>query len=237
MLALEGTVITDLTLPLPGDLKDISKAAPLVSGVVEDRIPALLNRVRATTWDEHGTLHAYEFRKSPIGFPDILLVKRADPAEIVFEIEAKSWYILSGDALTARFLTAPAVIGVGTLVVIVAWMLNGVVSGSPILYRIHVDDAARLAAVRDNAWTGIDPPGSHRVVQPNNAPGTPLNLRQTQVRAEQLDAQGNWVAESENFGKLERLHDPDIQAFRDAVLDDPVAFKPLRAWRAFVKRA
>jgi hypothetical protein len=40
LLALEGTVIEDLRLPLPGDLRDIAKAAALVSGVVEDRIPA-----------------------------------------------------------------------------------------------------------------------------------------------------------------------------------------------------
>jgi hypothetical protein len=51
LLALEGTVIEDLRLPLPGDLRDIAKAAALVSGVVEDRIPALLNSVRGHTWD------------------------------------------------------------------------------------------------------------------------------------------------------------------------------------------
>lgn len=39
ILALEGTVIEDLNIPLPGDLRDIAKAAALVSGVVEDRIP------------------------------------------------------------------------------------------------------------------------------------------------------------------------------------------------------
>jgi hypothetical protein len=43
VVALEGTVIEDLTIPLPGDLRDIAKAASLVSGVVEDRIPELLN--------------------------------------------------------------------------------------------------------------------------------------------------------------------------------------------------
>jgi hypothetical protein len=79
LLALEGTVIEDLRLPLPGDLRDIAKAAALVSGVVEDRIPALLNRVRAHTWDQDDTLHAFEFRRFPIGFPDILLVERANP--------------------------------------------------------------------------------------------------------------------------------------------------------------
>src|SRR5437773_2675760 len=88
ILALEGTVIDDFKLPLPGDLKDISKAAALVSGVVEDRIPALLNSVRDRTWDEDGSLHAFEFRRFPIGFPDTLLVERAHPENILFELEA-----------------------------------------------------------------------------------------------------------------------------------------------------
>src|SRR4051794_20421907 len=79
VLALEGSVIDDLAIPLPGDLKDISKAATIVSGIVEDRIPELLNSVRSTTWDHDNNLEAYEFRKFPIGFPDILLVERANP--------------------------------------------------------------------------------------------------------------------------------------------------------------
>src|ERR1700761_2523079 len=90
VLALEAIVIEDLRLPLPSDLKGISKAAALVSGVVEDRIPELLNRVRTTTWDENGKLGAYEFRKEPIGFPDILLVERSKPENVIFEVEAKS---------------------------------------------------------------------------------------------------------------------------------------------------
>lgn len=94
LLALEGSVIEDFRLPLPGSLKDIAKAAALVSGIVEDRIPAPLNSVRDRTWDEDGDLHAFEFRRFTIGFPDILLVERANPGNILFEIEAKSWYIL-----------------------------------------------------------------------------------------------------------------------------------------------
>lgn len=106
LLALEGTVIEDLHIPLPGDLRDISKAASLVSGVVEDRIPEMLNKARNETWDEHGEFHAYEFRRLTIGFPDIQLVERANPENFIFEMEAKSWYILSADPPTARFLTS-----------------------------------------------------------------------------------------------------------------------------------
>jgi hypothetical protein len=234
ILALEGTVIEDLAIPLPGDLRDIAKAAALVSGVVEDRIPELLNRVRAQTWDEDGEFHAYEFRRMTIGFPDIQLVERSNPGHFIFELEAKSWYILATDALTARYETSADAVRPGTLIAIVAWILDGIVSGRPKLLRIYVDDAQRLANGRDDAWTRIDPLGSHRVTQPENPAATPRSLLKTQAIAEMLDANGSWRPESENFGKLERLYDPDIQTFRDTTLELIAAGKTLGNWRSFI---
>lgn len=232
VLALEGSVISDLVLPLPGDLKDISKAAALISGVVEDRIPEMLNRVRSTTWDEDGKLGAYEFRRFTIGFPDILLVERANPDNVLFEIEAKSWYILSKDALTARFLTSANFINDGTLVIIVGWMLDGVVSGSPVLLRIHVADAAELAQQRDAQWIAVG--ADHRVTEPVNAPGTPRNLIRTQVEGEIQTKGGEWRRNSDNFGKLERIPNSELRAFRDTTLSVRAAGKELKEWRGFV---
>ncbi len=168
LLALEGTVIDDLRIPLPRDLRDIAKAAALVSGIVEDRIPTLLNNVRDRTWDEDGALTSYEFRRFTIGFPDILLVERADPTKVRFQLEAKSWYVLATDSLTARFLTSPTVMQGKTVIVVVAWVLDGVVSGSPKLVSIHSDDADRLAYVRDQAWIGIG--DDHRVAPSRERP-------------------------------------------------------------------
>lgn len=223
-------------MPLPSELKDLSKAAALVSGVIEDRIPTLLNNVRDRTWDEDGELHAFEFRRFTIGFPDILLVERADPEHVLFAVEAKSWYILSGDPLTARFETSPDVMHNGTLVALVAWMLDGVVSGSPKLLRMYIDDAKRLAEIRDQAWTSIEPAGSHRVVQPVNDPGTPRSLFKTQARGEMLRADGQWTKDSQNFGKLNRLYDDRLNRFRDDVLSLPAAGKTLRDWQTFIKK-
>lgn len=234
VLALEGTVISDLTIPLPGDLLDISKAASLVSGVVEDRIPELLNRVRTQTWDEDGALHAYEFRRMTIGFPDIQLVERSNPDHFIFEMEAKSWYILSSDAMTARFLTAADAVRDGTLIVLVAWMLDGIVSGSPKLMRIHIDDAKHLAEVRDEYWTDIQPPDTHRVVQPVNDPHTPRSLWKTQAVGQMRSPGGAWAGESDNFGKLARIHDPGVESFAATVFGLRAAGKTLGRWRDFV---
>lgn len=234
LLALEGTVIEDIKLPLPGDLKDISKAAALVSGIVEDRIPSLLNKVRERTWDEDGGLHAFEFRRFTIGFPDILLVERANTDNVLFEMEAKSWYILSGDALTARFETSPNIMRDGTIVAIVAWLLDGVVSGSPRLLRIHADDAQRLAQVRDAAWERIG--DRHRVVHPTNASGTPRNLIQTTAIGE-IYRNERWEHDSDNYGKLDRLYDAELTAFRDDTLSLRAANKTLDEWRKFISQA
>jgi hypothetical protein len=234
ILALEGTVIEDLQLPLPGDLRDISKAAAMVSGVVEDRIPALLNGVRERTWDADGDLHEYEFRRFTIGFPDVLLVERANPEKVLFQLEAKSWYILSSDPITARFLTSQTVMTTGTLIVIVAWLLDGVVSGSPKLLRIHTDDALRLANVRDKAWEGIG--DDHRVVHPVLRDDVPRSLMKTQVRAEQRKKNGGWEADSDNFGKIHRLYDEQLEAFEDSVFALRAAGKTLKEWHAFIKR-
>jgi hypothetical protein len=233
LLALEGSTIDDFRLPLPGDLKDIAKAAALVSGVVEDRIPLLLNKVRDRTWDQDASLHAYEFRRFTIGFPDILLIERANPKNIVFELEAKSWYILSGDPLTARFETSPNVMRDGTLVAVVAWVLDGVVAGSPKLLRIYSDDAKRLASVRDTAWESID--SNHRVDQPLNPGGTPRNLLKTQARGE-IFRNGRWEKDSDNFGKLDRLYDERLQRFREDVWSLSAAGKTLKEWRAFIAK-
>lgn len=235
LLALEGTVISDLSIPLPGDLRDIAKAAALVSGVVEDRIPEMLNNVRSHTWDEDGQLHAYEFRRMTIGFPDIQLVERSDPTRFIHEMEAKSWYVLSTDPLTARFQTSGEAVHEGTLLTIVAWMLDGVVSGSPKLMRMHIDDARRLARVRDDAWAAIPPPGSHRVSQPDNPSGTPRSQFRTQTVAEMLSSDGSWRPESQNFGKLNRSYDPAVTSFRDEVLTLVAAGKSLAEWRTFFR--
>ena len=234
LLALEGTVIEDLRLPLPGDLRDIAKAAALVSGIVEDRIPALLNSVRSHTWDETNALHAFEFRRFTIGFPDILLVERANPDNVLFQMEAKSWYILASDPLTARFETSPAVTAEGTIIAIVAWVLDGVVAGSPKLLRIHSDDALRLAAVRDTAWESIEPQGSHRVVHPENVPGTPRNLVQTLARGE-IRRNSGWAKDADNYGKLNRLYDAQIRAFRETVWSLTAAGKAFKEWHSFAK--
>ena len=232
VLALEGNVVDDLALPLPGDLKDLPKAASLISGIVEDRIPAMLNSVRATTWDENGLLGAYEFRRYTIGFPDIQLVERANPDNVLFEIEAKSWYILARDTLTARFLTSANVINDGTLVIVVGWMLNNVVAGSPVLMRIHVADARELARARDQQW--VDVGADHRVREPVNDPNTPRNLIRTQVDGEIQGADGEWRKNSDNFGKLERIPNLALRQFRDSTLDLVAAGKSLRDWRAFI---
>jgi hypothetical protein len=122
----------------------------------------------------------------------------------------------------------------GTIIAIVAWVLDGVVAGSPKLLRIHSDDALRLAAVRDTAWESIEPQGSHRVVHPGNAPGTPRNLVQTLARGE-IRRNSGWAKDADNYGKLDRLYDAQIRAFRETVWSLTAAGKNFKEWHSFAK--
>lgn len=231
ILALEGTVLEDFQFPLPGDLRSLVKASDLVSDTIEDRLPELLNSVRDRTWDANHKFDDYEFRKAISGFPDCLLVERANPDNVIFEIEAKSWYILSRDTITARFLTDPSVITPGTLVVIAGWVLDGVVAGSPKLLRIHIADARELADARDTAW---ESQAHRRVVPPENPPGTPRNLRKTQVEGQQKTGSADWRKDSDNFGKLHRIKHPPLKAFIEHVFELQAAGKTFKAWHNFI---
>jgi hypothetical protein len=213
---------------------DIYQASSLVGGILESRIPDMLNGARDHTWDSDHSLSEFEFRRFEIGFPDVELVKRSDPSNVIFQIEAKSWYALSSDTLSARFKTSQSVLREGTLLVIVAWMLDGVVSGSPKFMRVFADDAIRLANARDAAWN--DGRNDHRVDHPVVDPSRTLNLQQTSAIAMQMNSHGDWVPESQNFGKIDRFHDPAVNDFTSSVLEIRAAGRSLKEWKAFIKR-
>ena len=123
----------------------------------------------------------------------------------------------------------------GTIIAIVAWVLDGVVAGSPKLLRIHSDDALRLANVRDSAWEAIQPAGSHRVAHPRIIlPANPA-IWYRHLRAENSLKGTRWAKDSDNYGKLERLYDPNIRAFRDTVWSLTAAGKTFKEWRDFAK--
>ena len=113
------------------------------------------------------------------------------------------------------------------------WSLQHSRGGS--LLRLHIDDAKRLAAVRDEAWEAIDP-DTHRVVQPVNEPGTPRSLLKTQARGEILRPDGDWTKDSDNYGKLARLYDAGLDGFRDSTWALTAGDKTYKEWQTFIFR-
>jgi hypothetical protein len=56
------------------------------------------------------------------------------------------------------------------------------------------------------------------------------------VRGEIKSAAGSWHKDSDNFGKLDRLNDEQLRAFRDGVWELTAAGKSLRSWHRFIKK-
>lgn len=94
--------------------------------------------------------------------------------------------------------------------------------------------AAALVSGIDMAWEAIEPSGSHRVVHPENAPGTTRNLVQTLARGE-IHRTSGWAKDADNYGKLDRLYDPQIRAFRETVWSLTAAGKTFREWHSFAR--
>ena len=231
VLALQGYVLSDFHIPTPGNLLDISKISELVSNTIEARIPEWLN-ARRQIWDDQEKFAGYEFTKAKAGYPDVRLTNRTDSTDVKFRIEVKSWYVLSRDALTARFRTHPSYLLDDDMLVVAAWTLDGIVNGSPKLIRLFIDRALPIAMKRDQAWSTS---GNRKVEAPSNPPGTAPNLIQTSSVAYTL-RNNAWVAEAKNFGKLDRLGWDPLRKFSETVLSLEVAGRSLDAWRQFITR-
>ena len=68
-----------------------------------------------------------------------------------------------------------------------------------------------------------------------NPVGTPRNQLKTQARGEQK-VRDRWEKDSDNYGKLDRLHDEALQKFRNDVWSLQAGGKTLKEWRGFITR-
>lgn len=145
---------------------DLHTLNTVLGATIEEQVVRTLNLTRAT-WDPDGRYALYSFVRQAQTFPDVLL-RRTAGDEILLGIELKGWYLLAKEAEPSlRFQVTESACAAQDLIVVVPWVLDNVISGSPILFEPFVDSARFAAAYRNHHWrrvrqttsdTGIDSP-------------------------------------------------------------------------------
>lgn len=134
------------------DAGDLFSLNSLLGGAIEIQTVDTLNRMRAF-WDPDDEFPTYGFRRYPQSFPDVRLIDLSNPAEPLFGIELKGWYLLSKEKEPSfRFTATAAVCAPLDLLVVVPWSLSNVLSGTPRAHEPYVASAKWAADMRTFYW-------------------------------------------------------------------------------------
>jgi hypothetical protein len=204
---------------------------------IEELIGTQLNGPLRSLWTDNTNL---VFIRNAVQFPDLYLIHREEK-RILLSIEIKSWFVFSGDDITARFEAAPNIIKEGSLLVLFPWHMTDLVFGTPLLLEPYIGDAKALAERRDNIWLaggfsgfkkGILSP--HRKIEvPVVDMLKPTALNQTKTKSVAYQRKGEiFEKESENFGKIWRIYDERINTvFYSNTLSNELLGRKISEWR------
>ena len=145
--------------------KIVSKISPLLGNMIEFSVVERLNK---TKWGEPGKW----IRQDP-GFPDALFLGLVEPAP---GIEIKTWFPLATE-ITARFKDSILHFeNDQTNVVLMVWLPEFLIYGTPKIIDVWVGSAKSLALSRDKHY---HKPPSYLVLEPEDTSGRTANLQQT----------------------------------------------------------
>ena len=204
---------------------------------IEELIGSQLNSSLRALWSEDANLI---FIRNAVQFPDLYLIDRQEK-RILLSIEVKSWFVFSGDKITARFEAAPNVIKQGSLLILFPWHMTNLVFGTPILLKPYIGDARKLAERRDHIWLagglreyqkGIKS-SERKIETPVIDELKPTALNQTKTKSVAYQKKGtSFEKESENFGKIWRIYDEQInRVFYPSTLHNKLLGKTITEWR------
>lgn len=130
---------------------DLHTLNTVLGATIEEQVVRTLNLTRST-WDPNGRYALYSFVRQAQTFPDVLL-RRIAGGDIILGIELKGWYLLAKEAEPSlRFQVTEIACADQDLIVVVPWVLDNVISGSPILFEPFVESARFAAAHRNHHW-------------------------------------------------------------------------------------
>ena len=130
---------------------DLHTLNSVLGATIEEQAVTTLNAMRAV-WDPQGAYALYTFVRQSQTFPDVLL-KCASTGEILMGIELKGWYLLAKEKEPSfRYKVTAAVCNPQDLIVVVPWVLDQVIGGSPITFTPYVASARYAAEYRTYYW-------------------------------------------------------------------------------------
>ena len=203
---------------------DLHTLNTVLGATIEDQVVKTLNRLR-NVWDPNQGYEAYYFVRQAQTFPDVLLRSSSNVSDILLGIELKGWYLLAKEGEPSlRFQSTAAACAVRDLVVVVPWVLEHVVSGSPVVFEPFIESARYAAEYRNYHWTSVR--RTNQSVEITH----PLKISPYPSKADQiLDKPAS--DRGGNFGRLARtgLMDDYIRALANVTLCGIEA----RYWREF----
>lgn len=150
---------------------DIFTLNTALGATIETQVVQTLNQMRSV-WDPDDEYALYSFVRQSQTFPDVLLKRCADSEssqdDIIMGIELKGWYLLAKEGEPSfRFQVTPAACAPQDLIVVVPWVLNNVISGSPRVLPPYIETARFAAEYRNYHWAVLrDAKGSTAIKAP-----------------------------------------------------------------------
>lgn len=205
---------------------DVFTLSSALGATIEEQVVQTLNRIR-TVWDPNKQYEAFGFVRQPQTFPDVVLRKKTNGLDILMGIELKGWYLLANEGMpNFRFTVNAGCCNPWDLIVVVPWVLSSVLSGSPVVYDVFVDEAKYSAAHRNYYWEHLRTTQADRTITfAEDIAPYPLKKNRISDRANS-DSGGN-------FGRLARYG--AMNEYVQRMMDTGVRGLPVRDWLAFFR--
>lgn len=205
-----------------------------LGAAIEKSVVDSLNDLREM-WDPHVEYADYHFVRQTQRFPDVLLTT-SNPSPmhpvVLMGIELKGWFVLSKEGEPSfRYKVGPACCADSDLLVVIPWLFDSVISGTPKLLAPIITEAAFAAQQRNYHWEWVranprGEPQSRRGITPASHigfyPQKTVNSSDTPIS----DSGGN-------FGRVARCGVMDVEVEARLALD--ALGIPIDAWRRFLQ--
>jgi hypothetical protein len=203
---------------------DLHTLNTVLGATIEQQVVRTLNLVRKS-WDPDGRYALFSFVRQPQTFPDVRL-RKSSGDETLLGLELKGWYLLAKETEPSlRFRTTSAACAAQDLVVVVPWVLDNVISGSPVLFEPFMEFAKYAADYRNYHWQYIRQTDSECTIDIPGGVG-PYPSKSDQISDKPRHDGGG------NFGRLARTGIMDD--YKAKLEDIPLCGIKITFWRQFL---